>query len=94
MSRNPSFLFSNKREHCFLALLHKVVIRITGIMSLKAFGRWKRMTEMENDTVMKIRMMHILSTLVEKNLHLFWSANQKHFDLEPRYHLLLIFPLA
>lgn len=38
--------------------------------------------------------MNILSILVEKNLYLFWSTNKKHFDLEPRYFLLLILPLA
>lgn len=65
-----------------------------GIMSLKAFERWKMITGMENEIVLDIRTMHILSTLVEKHLYLFWSANRKHFDLEPWYHLLLIFPLA
>ena len=32
-----------------------------GIMSLKAFERWKMMTGMENEIVMDIRTMHILS---------------------------------
>lgn len=43
---------------------------------------------------MEIRIMNILSILVEKNLYLFWSTNKKHFDLESRYFLLLILPLA
>ena len=46
-----------------------------GIMSLKAFERWKMITGMENEIVMDIRTMHILSTLVEEHLYLFWSAN-------------------
>lgn len=69
-------------------------MKITGKMSLKAFGRWERTTEMENDIVMELGITRIFFTLVEKNLYLFWSANQKHFDLEPWCHLLLIFPLA
>lgn len=51
-----------------------------GIMSLKAFERWKMITGMENEIVLDIRTMRILSTLVEKHLYLFWSANRKHFD--------------
>lgn len=70
MSRNSNILFSNERI-LLSCLLHKIVIRIRGVMSLKAFERWKMITGMENEIVMDIRTMHILSTLVEEHLYLF-----------------------
>lgn len=39
---------------------------------------------METDIIIGIRIMHISSTLIEKKLYLFKSANKTHthFDLE------------
>lgn len=48
-----------------------------GIMSLKAFERWKMITGMENGDSPDIRTMHILSTLVEKRFCICSGANLK-----------------